>query len=498
MNLSEARLSLYRELTLQGASSPREVPEQLLAGLSHRQQEKWLRTFWGQPRRLAAVPRHPRLVNHFALGADPEFGMLGLVDGERTRIDAHNIGLKAGLPFGADNNGRLVEMRPAPSRFALDVVASMLVELRWFYLSCERARPLEWRSAPYFVGDGLGGHVHFGRKRNLTTKEAKSKEVEGLDTFYNGVTPLLFSRDALRHRQGAPGHYGQNTDVRVQRHGYEYRSWPTWLESPWLAYFHLVMAKLLVLDPKVLPAKPTTQHIRNILSLYKGRDDDAAIALHALNLRGLPKCAETDFRVVWGIPTVKPPQLGPSFVEMYPSVIAAQGEEREEVYRHLVEGAPVPWRRPVPYWKHTNPPDRYVAALAFSSTLRQPGIGELLNDLVLHREHLMVVKSNRDMPPFAIGIDPKDGPSTQRALEAARKVLPEATVYPAKKTSAAMQLELGSECLTAHNFAATRRFLLSGLFPIWRCRDVEPESVTRWEQANAKTSALRGRILEVI
>ena len=65
-----------------------------------------------------AVPAVPRLLNHFKLGADPEFAFLN----EGKQHSAHDFGLRAGLCFGADNNGRLVELRPRASRYAVEVV----------------------------------------------------------------------------------------------------------------------------------------------------------------------------------------------------------------------------------------------------------------------------------------------------------------------------------------------------------------------------------------
>src|SRR5947209_1620987 len=54
------------------------------------------------------VPVSPRLINHFPVGADPELVFTNL---ENEQVPAVNFRLSAGLSFGMDNNGRLVELR---------------------------------------------------------------------------------------------------------------------------------------------------------------------------------------------------------------------------------------------------------------------------------------------------------------------------------------------------------------------------------------------------
>src|SRR5581483_4609146 len=44
-------------------------------------------------------------------------------------------------------------------------------------------------------------------------------------------------------------HYGMPGDFRLQTHGYEYRTFPSWLDSPALAFISITLAKLCVHCP---------------------------------------------------------------------------------------------------------------------------------------------------------------------------------------------------------------------------------------------------------
>src|SRR6266446_1625709 len=172
---------------------------------------------------ITSYPKTPRLCNRFKLGADPEFTFQGK-DG--SYIYAENLGLTTLTGFGCDMSGRQAEIRAYPSRFALEVVASIADSLRWMGgVENGVTLGLNWQATAFNGKDGCGGHIHFGRRR-----------------------PQLRERQTL-----TPGHYGKAGDIRVTNHGYEYRTPSTPLSSPWLTYFTLVVNKLMVYHGKATP-----------------------------------------------------------------------------------------------------------------------------------------------------------------------------------------------------------------------------------------------------
>src|SRR5581483_8667143 len=123
--------AFYRVAISHGISAPEGMHRAFPLGCAVSEQilESWLK-------RLQKLPEfgpQRRYVNRFKVGADPEFVFVssGLTRDEDSRVDAHHLGLQQGPAFGADNNGRLAEIRPHPSRSALRVCASILSTLRW-------------------------------------------------------------------------------------------------------------------------------------------------------------------------------------------------------------------------------------------------------------------------------------------------------------------------------------------------------------------------------
>src|SRR5579859_48829 len=108
VEFQKLRAELMQEALQRGWTTPGQV-----SGWPQVSPERLARWF----QRLYETPRTPlgvgsRLVNSFMVGADPEFI---LRDASQNRMDARELSLKAGPAFGADNNGRLIELRPEPS-----------------------------------------------------------------------------------------------------------------------------------------------------------------------------------------------------------------------------------------------------------------------------------------------------------------------------------------------------------------------------------------------
>lgn len=341
---------------------------------------------------LPKLSKHPRLVNHFALGADPELELR--LDGQR--ISASQVGLHTGLGFGADLSGRQAELRPQASRSALEVVASLLQELRFMVADIQaKGHTRLTLHAPAWNGrDGFGGHVHFGRKRKGLWKQ----ELKALDSVYSWLGGLgVFSLDGIRDRLQA-GHYGQPGDYRPQTHGYEYRSFPTWLDSPWLTYFVLTLSKLLVVKPELAEgfrtqaATPSSlgypkvgeELLKGIFGYFQGMDDDARLALWLISKYGLPRYVGGDIRGRWGLTeqAIKSWKI-PS---IYPPCIKPDREQVEELFNHLVRQVPLEAGQPKVTWSEAWPKPYFKGILGAQTIHGLIGIGEICWNLCYHRD----------------------------------------------------------------------------------------------------------------
>lgn len=384
VELQKLRAELFREALLKGWTTPGAVNG--WGSIPPERVERWYRRMYRAE--LAPLPVASRLVNHFTLGADPEFIFMAA-----SRMDAKSLGLKAGPAFGADNNGRLVELRPEPSRSALSVTASLWLAMRWMAVFYPSVHKFNWRSGAYAEGDGLGGHIHFGRKRGTL----RSREIANLDRvthlFY---TANIFDREEgrqrIRHSQG--GHYGHQGDIRKQPHGYEYRTLPSWIDSPWLSYLCLVVSKLVVALPEFVPPlseadgvlspEQARAQIRMLLAYFSPMDDDARLAFAILNKRGFPSHANgIDFKNNWGIFVGGPfgASKEASAPGVMPKTIPPTPAEELELASAMFEGRAPELTPLTPTWTPSTLPKGYIQLIHGTDTRVAPGLGEFAMDL---------------------------------------------------------------------------------------------------------------------
>lgn len=467
---------------------------------------RWLRQFErANPVELAAKPR---LLNAFMLGADPEFVFEDVVNG--VRMDAEALKLKTGLAYGADMNGRLVELRPAPSRFALEVLASILKELRFMATFVPFTTEYAWKAGAFIFKDGVGGHVHLGRKLRYREIRAWAKyfnhrnkrhheegavkppkadlpaTIRALDLVMYMLTQTgVFPADQVEQRMDGDQHgqrYGLPGDIRVQAHGYEYRAFPSWMDSPWAAYLVLVLTKLAVFDPDLLPhpqkgalaEKPREWHearIKHLLAFYKGLDDDAALAYEVLLRDGLPKFKGDCFRARWGVQSLAIPR--PAVI---PTCINAEPADVAELFgffkrrRGLTEVPQINWHA-------TLPAGFRVSLDQYETTRGLKGMGELLWDIV----------ENKNQPVRLVCV-PGDTFYVSPAWEAAHPGIAERVkrIYPKVKVdyagegrvAAAIPLVLREP----NGLATARKILLCGAFPLWDVESVQPDSLVKWRR----------------
>lgn len=447
--------------------------------------ERWTKKFL-EVLALPEVPQIPRLINAFKVGADPEFVFADLDRG--IRVDAEQFRLKTGIAFGADMNGRLVELRPRASRFALHVLSSILEELRWLSVYNRDTMAYAWRAGAFLYKDGVGGHVHLGRKKGLkpvrawadyfnaqhgrhrreeevVVKPEQPEELRRMDLIFYALTELgVYNKAQVEARQAGDQHgqrYGMFGDVRMQAHGYEYRAYPSWLDHPLSAYLALVLTKLAAYDPEVLPnpnrpprnTEFCLRLIKNFLAYYKGRDDDAALAYAALNRHGLPVYSGDDFKTRWGIS-----YAGRHTIPRYiPDVIKGDPATTQELFEFLQHGTAIPPSAPRQTWNGSIPNSHKCCLDAISSTRGQKGLGELAFGLFFHERQPVTLMAGADE---ALGI------GARLRVSAAGRRLAQKMGVPIRTTSTGSSVAIPLLWREAANIGMTKK-LLTTLLPLW-------------------------------
>lgn len=482
MEFSDNKRFFLDAMVQNGYSKVSDIPENLTAGLPSHLPQRWINRFY-KSMKFDSLPCSHRLVNRFMVGADPEFVLVNPIQG--THIALEGLGLHVGPAFGSDLCGRIAELRPAPSRFVLDVVASILTELRWMALTQPTLRQYNWVSKPYIGRDGVGGHVHLGRKR----AEFQEREIKALDRLFQILTTgEVFHKEGVaeRRRQTKYGHLG---DFRLQRHGYEYRSMPTWLESPWLAYLTLTMAKLTTYNPGLVQGAAANvnprKFIRNFLALYKSMDDDALIAYNALETLGFPTQLGTDFRPAWGLMYPEDIHVEAQYI---PEIIPGTTESAEELFSHFQTGKPLPSTIPLPTWKATLPRD-YELVLDYHRTIQNKGIGELISGLVTPKGHRVEFESAHE-GMFLKFFGPKQFfPKAEQLHEAG--IFASISYHP----SQAMEIRISAGIRDSNEMIAALKKLLLKTLPMWKAEDVTDESWNNFSKPVSVRPNLKGQVV---
>lgn len=436
---------------------------------------------------ILSTPMQPRLVNRFPIGADPEFAFLLESSGELASIAATEMGFKTGLAFGADVNGRLAELRPKPNRFGLRVVASMLATMRWLaYLNPETTY-LIWKAGAYSQRDGLGGHIHFGRKR-----ASRGREINALDKLTRTLYLANVFSKAEGDRRRNDTDYGRLGDYRLQAHGYEYRVLPSWLDSPWMAYFTITVAKLAVYAPELVIPWTTVRNaecrLKALLAYFKGRDDDAHIAYHALKRWGFPRFYGGDFKGRWGVDFTY--NQGKQGVSVLPPYITPTEKEVQEMFLHLTKSAPLLPNSPTISWTPSKVPLGFSWLMDYTKTAGQIGLGELLWDLSTLKGANLTIQGCTE-PVFQVSSSlanllPRNWKS---------KVPGPAGVFGASDFA----IKIPRKMREWQSLPGTKKLLVGGLFPIWKMGDTALAQARAWFDRIEKEQkrVLEGTILVI-
>jgi hypothetical protein len=433
-------------------------------------------------------PTEPRLLNRFSIGADPEFAFLLESSGELEGVAATELGFKTGLAFGADVNGRLAELRPKPSRFGLKVVASLLATMRWLAYMNPKTTYLIWKAGAYSQRDGLGGHIHFGRKR-----AGRGREITALDKLTGTLYHANIFSKAEGDRRRKTTDYGRLGDYRLQVHGYEYRVLPSWLDSPWMAYFTITVAKLAVYAPElVIPwavrGNPE-RRLRALLAYFKGRDDDALIAYHALKRWGLPKFFGGDFKGRWGVDFTY--NQGDQGVSVMPPYITPTEKEVQEMFSHLTKATPLLPNRPTISWTPSKVPPGFSWLMKYTKTAGQIGLGELMWDLCTLKGANVAIQGTTD---YGLQVSSSLADILPRGW---KTKIPGGLAGVFGSTDLAIRIP--RKMREWQSLSETKKLLAGGLFPIWKMGDATIARAKVWFNQTKKEQkrVLEGTILVI-
>lgn len=433
---------------------------------------------------VTSYPRTARLVNRFKVGADPEFIF---VDGDGRYTFAEKLGLSTMHAFGCDMAGRQAEIRAYPSRFALETVASIVDSMRWLALTHSASLGLHWIAIAHFGKDGVGGHIHFGRRR-----PNRDQDIKVLDSVTNTLTALNILDQKNSHRRVSLTNYGKCGDIRLQAHGYEYRTLPTQLSSPWLTYFVLTLSKLAVYQGEKVPYNSSS--ILNLLEKYQDMDDDAAIALKALKLMGQPVDFQTDFKERWGVDIVA---SGKNYVDrsgfFFPSIIKPEESTCHELFMHLTQGHLLARRLPLPTWEpYAMPKNFYKPVVQQHSLGHLPDVAMNLisrgTKLALNCGDDFLIYTTIPLPEKEIkkALNPFVGRFIIKQMPAQASQLIE-VIVPAKFKNS------GAQCKMLHEVLSN-----TDLFPVCSAKKYKSIDWSKWDNNHAipqKPSYAIGRVI---
>lgn len=435
---------------------------------------------------LTYYPRTPRLVNHFTLGSDPEFTFETTAG---TYQHAEELGLTTMTAFGCDMAGRQAELRAHPSKFALEVVASMVDAMRWMaFVYGPIVLPLKWEALAFNGKDGCGGHIHFGTKRGN-----RQQVIKILDHNTQGLVEMDVLNKHQFNKRRTQTRYGEYSDIRPQTHGFEYRTLPTTLESPWLCYFVMVLNKLSVHEGTWFTSPSSLDHQTTAIELlkkYADRDDDAAIALKAVYTLGFPKMLGKDIKPNWGLPffnhLIEPLNMERTF---FPSVMAPEDRTCHELFEYLTNGTVLPNRKPEATWAPFTIPQDFMKIAVQAHTLGHlPDIGM----------NLLSRKYQIDVQVGAIGGVEIQAPfplPTVRIRERLKEVIPVIgfTIKPQNKIRICIDHEINrslNQCKALHDVLAD-----SSLFPAAKAKDIYKIEWHNWDSTATESRKTIGRVV---
>ena len=433
---------------------------------------------------LTGYPRTPRLVNHFSLGTDPEFTF---ADDKGNYIHAEVLGLNTLSAFGCDMAGRQAELRAYPSKFALEVVASLVDALRWLVTAHgTKVSNLQWYARAFNGKDGCGGHIHFGTKKRAFKTATYILDDTMRRLLESNVLSKADVADRIRFTK-----YGSRGDIRPQTHGFEYRSLPTCLENPWLCYFVLVINKLM------LHHGDSVGSFLELLRKYEHVDDDAAIALKGIKVLGIPSMKGLDIRLNWGLlhSYGLPQSIYPVEEMFFPSVMKPEEQTCLELFRLFTQGVRLPIREPEATWRPLRlPADVYKVTVQPHTLGHLPDVGMNL----LSKKYKVGIQRNPELHAPVLIETPVMLPKSKINERLRKEGFYGSRFAPLIGDSIRIRVNY-TVCKSLEQCKKLNKILAdSSLFPVCRARKLDETDWSMWEKAPQAIEPMLGKILAKI
>jgi len=330
------RNEFYQSLVAFGVENP---PQQKL--------KQWARRF-REPLEPKIEGGYPRFANHFRIGCAVELGCT--YGGTIARPGSYHIGR---FGFLQETPERLLRLQIPARRSCIGLVAAIWKAMQLGY-SC--MREIDFNAGYRCSNFSLKGKVYFGRLGGNTCQE-----VAALDAVYATLLQVrVFNanenirraeQDANFRRIGLPG------DVRRHRFGYEYRSFPSFAESPIQTLLTLTLSKLAVLNTETVAnwmfvEGDAKAKILNLLARYKGLDEDARLCHWLLSKYGMPITRES-LAAAWGL---KREDIKP-LISLPPIEMKLEREWVTELVK-LLQRKPFEVPSVKPWWKQGEAPGK--------------------------------------------------------------------------------------------------------------------------------------------
>jgi len=252
-----------------------------------------------------------------------------------------------------------------------------------------------------------------------------------------------------------------------------------------MAYFTLVVAKLAVYDPELITAWRDAgsgeSRLKALLAYFKGRDDDAHIAYHALNRWGLPRFFGGDFKGRWGVDFTY--NQGKQDISVLPPYIVPTDKEVQEMFTHLTEATPLLPNRPELSWTPSKVPPGFKSVIAVTKTAGQIGLGELVWDLCTWENRPVTIQGGTEHIFYVSSTLAKMLPHDWKD-----KIPVAAGTFG----SADLHIRVPRE-MREWRLVQTTKKLLIDLFPIWKMQDASKDAAAIWFN---KTKEVQKRVLE--
>ena len=286
--------------------------------------------------------------------------------------------------------------------------------------------------------------------------------------------------------------YGLPGDFRIQQHGYEYRSLPSWLQSPEVAFIVLAASKLAILDPTItttwlaglVTEQTARERLRGLAKLYKGRDDDAYLLYHILTRNDDSPFTfryDAHFAPNWGITLTS--ELVPEEQSLIlPACIQPHPNEIVEMREHLLFGIPLVFQRYAPTFVSTLPEaGNYQWLPTRIPPGRRSGYGDLIHNLVQHPCVELYWEYTNSENFRIVGFLPTLWSSSDK--DWLRRYCPSIQIEENRDSNSTTLVIPKHLCQTGTVTGLRAILLKTGLFPLWTVETVQKDSIHEWLRA---------------